>query len=71
MLPNGIVTAIKCYQCSAAEAIDCSDGMIHMGGIQPQSCEHVFEAEYCIKSVSLDGNMKWIIMWSVNSCRTQ
>ncbi|XP_045460442.1 U-scoloptoxin(05)-Sm1a [Harmonia axyridis] len=46
-------SAILCYQCTAADSIDCSDGMIRMGGIEPQSCDNVFEAQYCVKSTSL------------------
>lgn len=48
-------SSIKCYQCSAAKSLDCADGMIHMGGIEARDCSNVFEAQYCIKSVSLDG----------------
>ncbi|KAH1012138.1 hypothetical protein HUJ05_011350 [Dendroctonus ponderosae] len=48
-------SSLNCYQCSSAESLDCSDVMIHMGGIQPKSCDHVFEAEFCIKSTSLNG----------------
>ncbi|CAG9815781.1 unnamed protein product [Phaedon cochleariae] len=47
--------ALKCYQCSASASIDCSDGMIQMGGgggMVPQSCDHVFGAQYCIKTTS-------------------
>ncbi|KAJ3641134.1 hypothetical protein Zmor_027652 [Zophobas morio] len=50
-------SSISCYQCAAHQTIDCSDGMIHLGGIEPQSCDHVFEAEYCVKSTSLDGGI--------------
>ncbi|XP_044761715.1 uncharacterized protein LOC123318989 [Coccinella septempunctata] len=46
-------SAILCYQCTAADSVDCSDGMVHMGGIEPQSCDNVFEAQYCVKSTSL------------------
>lgn len=35
--------------------MQCSDVMIHMGGIEPESCDHVFDAQYCIKSTSLEG----------------
>ncbi|KAJ8950716.1 hypothetical protein NQ318_012797 [Aromia moschata] len=28
-----------------------------MGAMQPQSCEHVFEAQYCVKSTGLDGGI--------------
>jgi hypothetical protein len=33
--------------------------MINMpdGKLEPESCDHVFEAEYCIKSTSLDSNL--------------
>ncbi|CAH0552657.1 unnamed protein product [Brassicogethes aeneus] len=49
-----LVYGIKCYQCSAAKSLDCSDMMVHMDGIQPHECDSVFEAEYCVKSTSLD-----------------
>lgn len=39
--------------------MQCSDAMIHMGGIEPESCDHVFDAQYCIKSTSLDGTSFW------------
>lgn len=40
---------LLCYQCTSNSTIDCGDLMIHLGGIEPQSCDHVFEAQYCIK----------------------
>ncbi|CAH1134442.1 unnamed protein product [Ceutorhynchus assimilis] len=49
--------SINCYQCSASDNMDCSDDMIYMGGIESKSCDHVFEAQYCIKSTSLDGGI--------------
>ncbi|XP_019871424.1 U-scoloptoxin(05)-Sm1a [Aethina tumida] len=49
-----VSSAIECYQCSAGKSIDCSDVMVHMGALEPQSCDNVFEAQYCVKSTSLD-----------------
>ncbi|KAJ8962007.1 hypothetical protein NQ314_005789 [Rhamnusium bicolor] len=49
-----------------SQSIDCSDGMIHMGGLEAQNCDNVFEAQYCIKSTSLDGMVFW---WRI-FCRT-
>lgn len=50
---------LNCYQCSASKTMQCSDAMIHMDGIEPESCDHVFDAQYCIKSTSLDGTSFW------------
>lgn len=53
-----LAQAIKCYQCKSSETIECSDVMINMpdAELKPESCDHVFEAEYCIKSTSLESN---------------
>lgn len=50
------VLTIKCYQCRASETINCADLMINQpdAALQPESCDHVFEADYCIKSTSLE-----------------
>lgn len=50
------VLTIKCYQCKSSESIECSDLMINMhdAKLKPESCDHVFEAQYCIKSTSLE-----------------
>lgn len=57
-MPNKALT-INCYQCKSSETIECSDVMINMPGgkLQPTSCDHVFEAEYCIKSTSLESKI--------------
>lgn len=47
--------AIDCYQCSSQNNIDCTDVMIHMGALHAQNCSNTFEAQYCIKSICLDG----------------
>lgn len=54
MIPT--VLTIKCYQCRSSETIECSDVMINLpdSPLKPESCDHVFEAEYCIKSTSLE-----------------
>ncbi|XP_071055404.1 UPAR/Ly6 domain-containing protein bou [Onthophagus taurus] len=51
--------AINCYQCSSSKSLECSDGMIHMNNLEltPTSCDHVFEAQYCVKSISLEGGI--------------
>nr|CAD7431593.1 unnamed protein product [Timema monikensis] len=41
------VGSIDCYQCSAASDLGCSDELIQGGST---SCDHVFEARYCIKT---------------------
>lgn len=48
--------AIDCYQCSSQKSTDCTDVMIYMGALHSQNCNNTFEAQYCIKSISLDGN---------------
>ncbi|XP_017779010.1 PREDICTED: uncharacterized protein LOC108564463 [Nicrophorus vespilloides] len=49
--------AIKCFQCSAGQSINCSDGMIQLGGLVPEGCDQVFEAQYCVKSTGLAGGI--------------
>ena len=46
-----------CYQCEAANTMYCGDGFISMpdSPLKPESCDHVFEAEFCIKSTALHG----------------
>ncbi|KAJ6633174.1 hypothetical protein Bhyg_16018, partial [Pseudolycoriella hygida] len=53
------VTSLKCYQCSADKTIDCSDLMINMpdAQIQPEECDSVHGAMYCIKSTALNGGI--------------
>ncbi|XP_021914327.1 uncharacterized protein LOC110827199 isoform X2 [Zootermopsis nevadensis] len=46
---------IDCYQCSSSKSINCTDYMIHDGTISATSCDHVFEASYCIKTIGLYG----------------
>lgn len=57
-MPNPGLT-INCYQCKSSETIECSDVMINMpdAKLKPESCDHVFEAEYCIKSTSLESKI--------------
>ncbi|XP_073993577.1 glycosylphosphatidylinositol anchored membrane protein boudin isoform X2 [Rhodnius prolixus] len=47
------VNAIYCYQCFAPNDTDCTDVMISEregSRVLPASCDHIFEARYCIKS---------------------
>lgn len=64
-----VALTINCYQCKSSETIECSDVMINMpdAKLKPESCDHVFEAEYCIKSTSLESNflLKLILFLSV------
>lgn len=48
-LIGGKAAGIKCFQCSSAENVSCSDLLIHEGAIAPRDCAHIFEAAYCIK----------------------
>ncbi|KAI8424217.1 hypothetical protein MSG28_002791 [Choristoneura fumiferana] len=43
--------AIECYQCNSSTTMECGDGLMHLDGgvLKPTSCEHVFDAQYCIK----------------------
>lgn len=50
-------SAIHCYQCSSSELLDCADGIIHQGGIEPYNCSHVYDSQYCIKAVKLEGKL--------------
>lgn len=62
-MPLLIALTIDCYQCKSSETIDCSDVMINQpdAALKPQNCDHVFEAEYCVKSTSLESNIINII----------
>ncbi|RZC42416.1 uncharacterized protein BDFB_011561, partial [Asbolus verrucosus] len=41
-------SSISCYQCSARNSIDCSDGMIHLGGIGAKRfCSSLDLGNYC------------------------
>lgn len=52
-----IVNGIKCFQCSSAHTIDCSDVMVNLDDsrLQPEECNYTHGAAYCIKSTALDG----------------
>ncbi|XP_077293091.1 glycosylphosphatidylinositol anchored membrane protein boudin [Arctopsyche grandis] len=51
--------SIQCYQCDSTQSIDCADLLINEdeNDFQPQECESVFEAQYCIKSTALEGGI--------------
>ncbi|XP_055376998.1 U-scoloptoxin(05)-Sm1a isoform X2 [Condylostylus longicornis] len=53
------VNSIYCYQCSSAETMSCSDLIINMpdSPLKPEPCDHVIEAQYCIKSTALNGGI--------------
>lgn len=46
---------IDCYQCLSSKSVDCTDSMIHDGNFSATTCDHVFEARYCIKTIGLYG----------------
>lgn len=52
-----LVSPIECYQCNASTGIECSDWLIGKpgGSLKPESCEHVHDAQYCIKTTALYG----------------
>jgi hypothetical protein len=52
---------IDCYQCSSSKSISCTDNMIHDGTLSATSCDHVFEARYCIKTVGVYGGTSFIL----------
>lgn len=52
-----LASCLLCYRCASRESIGCSDLMIHMGGIEPTNCDDVFEAQYCVKAINLDGKL--------------
>ncbi|XP_053603298.1 UPAR/Ly6 domain-containing protein bou [Plodia interpunctella] len=43
--------AIDCYQCNSSSTMECGDGLMNLDGgvLTPTSCEHVHNAQYCIK----------------------
>ncbi|XP_026322070.1 uncharacterized protein LOC113231765 isoform X2 [Hyposmocoma kahamanoa] len=46
-------TAILCYQCNSTSTMECGDGLMKLDGgvINPTSCEHVYNAKFCIKQI--------------------
>ncbi|PSN51412.1 hypothetical protein C0J52_05448 [Blattella germanica] len=55
LLGDGSAVGIDCFQCSSSKTMDCADNLIHDGTLSATSCDHVFEASYCIKTVGLYG----------------
>uniref|UniRef100_A0AAG5D9S5 Protein quiver n=1 Tax=Anopheles atroparvus TaxID=41427 RepID=A0AAG5D9S5_ANOAO len=53
------VAGILCYQCSSAHSMYCSDMLVadEASPFKPEPCDHVFEAEYCIKSTAMHGSV--------------
>ncbi|XP_075238318.1 glycosylphosphatidylinositol anchored membrane protein boudin isoform X2 [Lycorma delicatula] len=50
------VGSINCYECSTPLNIDCGDILIHDQdgkSLTPTSCDHLFEARYCIKTTGI------------------
>ncbi|KAL3280282.1 hypothetical protein HHI36_017775 [Cryptolaemus montrouzieri] len=46
--------AIKCYQCSGSDPqkpFQCNEWLSDDIDIEPESCEHVYGAKYCVKHV--------------------
>ncbi|XP_060801837.1 U-scoloptoxin(05)-Sm1a [Amyelois transitella] len=43
--------AIECYQCNSSATMECGDALMNLDGgvLSPTSCEHVHNAQYCIK----------------------
>ncbi|KAM3967412.1 glycosylphosphatidylinositol anchored membrane protein boudin [Aphomia sociella] len=43
--------AIDCYQCNSSTTMECGDGLMNLDGgvLKPMTCEHVYNAQYCIK----------------------
>ncbi|XP_068631312.1 UPAR/Ly6 domain-containing protein bou [Battus philenor] len=43
--------AIECYQCNTSSSLECSDSLINLDGgfLQAMPCDHVYNAQYCIK----------------------
>lgn len=52
-----IASGVKCYQCSSADTINCSDLMIAQpdSPLQAEDCSHVIDAKFCVKSTALNG----------------
>lgn len=49
-----LVYAIKCYQCSSNEQIDCSEKFDEDNTkLAATSCDSVFEARYCVKTTGI------------------
>ncbi|XP_021696444.1 uncharacterized protein LOC5570502 isoform X2 [Aedes aegypti] len=50
---------ILCYQCSSAHSMYCSDMLVadEASPFKPEPCDHVFEAEYCVKSTAMHGGI--------------
>ncbi|XP_049870266.1 U-scoloptoxin(05)-Sm1a isoform X2 [Pectinophora gossypiella] len=45
------VVAIECFQCNSSDTMECGDELMKLDGgvIKPTPCEHVYNAQYCIK----------------------
>lgn len=68
VLPSlGSGMGIDCYQCSSSKSMYCSDNMIHNGILTATTCDHVFEASYCVKTVGLYGGTSFIF-YNVCAC---
>ncbi|XP_047022712.1 U-scoloptoxin(05)-Er1a [Helicoverpa zea] len=44
-------SSLECYQCNTSATMECGDGLMSLDGgiLKPLSCDHVYNAQYCIK----------------------
>jgi len=43
------VTAINCYVCDSTSQIGCAEFLSDTSLLEPQSCDNVYDAQYCVK----------------------
>lgn len=47
------VEAIYCHQCDSNQHLHCSEQWDHSSSPEPASCDHLYEASYCIKATGM------------------
>lgn len=47
------VEAIYCHQCDSNQHLHCSEQWDHISSPEPASCDHLFEASYCVKATGM------------------
>ncbi|XP_047528714.1 uncharacterized protein LOC125065245 [Vanessa atalanta] len=53
------VKGIECFQCNSSSTLECSDGLMTLDGgiLTAVPCDHVYNAQYCIKLTGLNGGI--------------
>ena len=57
-LSPAAVLAINCYQCNSSSSTDCNELFnAEDTNLKAQSCDHVYEARYCVKTTGIYGGL--------------